>query len=47
MEAEVVIDGIFFLSAVIFAIAVNDGLNAIGRGLKEIASAIERASKNK
>ena len=45
MEAEVVMAGIFFLSAVIFAIAVNDGLNAIGRGLKEIASAIERASR--
>ena len=26
-------------------IAVNGGLNAIGRGLKEIASAIERASR--
>ena len=45
MEAEVGMAGIFFLSVVIFSIAVNGGLNAIGRGLKEIASAIERASR--
>lgn len=45
MEAEVVMAGIFILAVVIFSIAVNNGLNAIGRGLKEIASAIEKASR--
>ena len=45
METEVVMAGMFVLSVVIFSIAVNNGLNAIGRGLKEIASAIERASR--
>ena len=45
MESEVVMAGIFLLSVVIFSIAVNGGLNAIGRGLKDLANSIDRTSR--
>lgn len=44
-EAEVVMAGMILLSCIILAIELNNGLSYIGSGLKEIANAIERASR--